>query len=499
MGSSKVSLLLLLFCCCLCRMETMAAPSPEKLTCCERLDEIGFSSNLPVIIIDDLGTPITAANEKTPIELCTCGSPNGEDYNGNAKARIRGNSSVRNKKKSFSVDTTDDDGGKNNVEFLGFPKEHDWALYGPEPDRSLGLENFITYNMYRAADNWAARTEYVEVFVVHNNSKLSLDDYNGVYIAMERIKRDGDRVDVAKWDESLEGPEKGGVVFGYDNDNFDEYDLLVGPAQGIAHPFVIKDPNEEDFTPEASQAFLDFINRFQIELFSPDFPDSNYKDYIDMQGLIDYFLMVEVTKNPDGYRGSTFLFKELDGPIKGGIPWDYNEAYGQCCGYPIEGFENEGKSGPGVSGGSAISPNGWRFNICEDQERCQADPSDGISIWFRQLWKDPSWRQAVADRWFELREGPWTDEAFNNVIDGAVEELDQGAAERNYEKWSEVLDVEIPPGLPAGPEQWITRVEQLRKWLLAHLAWMDEELAAISSGKAAGPSVEPLENKSTTP
>lgn len=112
-----------------------------------------------------------------------------------------------------------------------------------------------------------------------------------------------------------------------------------------------------------------------------------------------------------------------------GPAWDYNEAFGQCCGYPIERWNKQGVSGPGEleldrsacrepawraahplvwssargmlrawcppaappcvlllagqSGGSAISPEGWRFNICADQERCVVDPSDGISRWYR--------------------------------------------------------------------------------------------------------------------
>lgn len=37
----------------------------------------------------------------------------------------------------------------------------------------------------------------------------------------------------------------------------------------------------------------------------------------------------------------------------------------------------------GQAGGSAISPEGWRFMICADQERCKIDPTDGISRWYR--------------------------------------------------------------------------------------------------------------------
>lgn len=50
-----------------------------------------------------------------------------------------------------------------------------------------------------------------------------------------------------------------------------------------------------------------------------------------------------------------------------------------CCGYPIDGWQRGGESGPGTSGGSAISPQGWRFNICVDQGRCLIEPGDGTS------------------------------------------------------------------------------------------------------------------------
>jgi hypothetical protein len=31
-----------------------------------------------------------------------------------------------------------------------------------------------------------------------------------------------------------------------------------------------------------------------------------------------------------------------------GPAWDYNEAFGECCGYPIDGWQRNGQSGPGA-------------------------------------------------------------------------------------------------------------------------------------------------------
>jgi hypothetical protein len=469
----------------------LSQQGPSQTDCCQRLANIDFTSNLPVIVMQQSSQNPIGRGDRVPLgNLCTCGSI-AEDYDGSAEARIRGNSSANNAKKSYRVALRHEDGENNNFELLGMPRENDFVFYGPEGERSLGLENYITYNMFRATGNWGPRTVYAELFLTEEGRPLSIDDYNGVYLLVENIKRDKYRLDIAKWDDALPGPIKGGMVFAYENDNHRSRDIIAGPADGIDEPFVIEEPGRRNYTPEAGEALIDYVNAFQKALFNADFSTATsnstqlaeYNQYIDQQGMVDYFLMVEVTKNPDGYRGSTYFYKDLDAPIGGAVPWDYDEAYGLCCGFPIEGYNEAGASGPGISGGSAISSNGWRFNICEDPERCVWHSSDGISIWFRALWRDPVWRSAAASRYAELRAGPWSDAAVTAIIDGAVEDLAQGASARNYEKWADVMDVEVPPGLPSGPGQWEARVEQLRGWLLERLGWMDEELAAVSSGE----------------
>lgn len=42
------------------------------------------------------------------------------------------------------------------------------------------------------------------------------------------------------------------------------------------------------------------------------------------------------------------------------------------------GYQAAGNSN-GSSGGSAISPEGWLFNICLDRQRCKIDPMNGLA------------------------------------------------------------------------------------------------------------------------
>jgi hypothetical protein len=105
---------------------------------------------------------------------------------------------------------------------------------------------------------------------------------------------------------------------------------------------------------------LRYINSFQEALYAQDWlaRSPSYTSLIDGPAFVDYMLLVELTKNPDGYRGSTFMHKDKGGPLAMGPAWDYNEAMGECCGYPFEGWQHGGDSGPGIAGGSAISPEG---------------------------------------------------------------------------------------------------------------------------------------------
>lgn len=53
-------------------------------------------------------------------------------------------------------------------------------------------------------------------------------------------------------------------------------------------------------------------------------------------------------------RGSVYMHKDRDGPLAAGPAWDYNEAYGLCCGYPIEGWDKQGVSAPGGWVGGSV-------------------------------------------------------------------------------------------------------------------------------------------------
>lgn len=444
--------------------------------CCAKLETLNFSSNLPVVIIESLSGTEILYDEYQKVDLCTCtpaglaAEKNITDYEGRAEIAGRGNSSADFEKTQFKIKLEDENGEKVNHPFMGFDSERKFILVGPgESDRSM-MFNYMAYNIGRASGEYAPNTQYIEVFSVEDGGPLSMDDYRGVYLAVEKL--DADRLGLEE-DISDENP-TGGYLLKYDNDNYAWDEVTVGPYTywGMDQPFVVTEP---DTLTDVQRTYLtDYMNQFMQSLLAEDWlsrpDDRKYTSYIDVDSFIKYMLAVELTKNPDGYRGSTFLHKDQDKPLAAGPMWDYNEAFGMCCGYPIEGYWDEGASGPGVAGGSAISPAGFRFLICEDPERCIADPTDGISFWYRRMWKDPDFRKETADVWATLRAGPWSDAAIQKIYDDGVQQLQDGPAARNYATYPDVLGNDLGP---ATIETWTNATARLEGWLMDRLAWMD--------------------------
>ncbi len=156
------------------------------------------SSNLPIIIINTNGLSIPYDNPRIVAEMGIIYNGQGErnnisdslnNYSGKISIEIRGASSSGWSKKSYGIETQNDDGSNNNVSLLGMPEENDWILYASYYDRSF-LRNVLTFKLANDMGWYASRTRYCEL--VLNG------EYQGIYVLMEKIKRDKNRVDISK-------------------------------------------------------------------------------------------------------------------------------------------------------------------------------------------------------------------------------------------------------------------------------------------------------------
>ena len=231
------------------------------------------------------------------------------DYNGRISIEIRGSSSQSFPKRSFSLETQDSSGNNNNVSLLGMPEENDWVLYGPYSDKTM-MRNAIMYGLGERIDRYTVRRRYCELFINEN--------YRGVYLFMESVKRDKNRIDIAKLlpSDTIGDELTGGYILkidrmvGEENGWRSDYPSLGGGSVWIQ----LWRPKGPELHPVQRTYIEGYIGMFENLLFGDDFsdPSSGYSEVIDVQSFVDLSLANELSKNIDGYRLSTYFFKKKD-------------------------------------------------------------------------------------------------------------------------------------------------------------------------------------------
>ncbi len=418
------------------------------------------SSQLPLVFISvDQGS---IPNEpKVAAQLCIIANPSGKwnrltdacnAYQGLIGIEIRGSSSASFPKNSYGFETRKQDGSNRNVELLGLPTENDWIFYGPYSDKAL-IRNALTYELGRSMGRWASRTRFCELWVN--------DDYLGVYVLMEKIKRDKNRVNIASLDrEDNDGDAlTGGYILKIDKFTGTDGYSWRGEFGDV---FQVDYPDQEDLSSQQSLYIQSFVQAFEQSLRQPNFTDDSegYRQFINQESFIDFLIINELTKNVDGYRLSTYLYKDRDsrgdGKLHMGPLWDFNLSLGNAnyC-----------------TGGD---PNGWVLNF---NNYCPGD-NWTINAWWDRMLNDPAFTEALVARWQELRQGPLHDQTILSHIDQMVEELGP-AADRNDARWG-ILGIYVWSNYFVG-DTYEEEIEFLRNWLLDRTRWIDDHIGHISS------------------
>ena len=382
------------------------------------------------------------------------------DYEGNIAIEIRGSSSQMFPKKQYGLELRTLTNQDTTASLLGLPAEVDWILYAPYSDKSL-LRNVLAYKFGEDLGWYAPRTRLVELYLN--------DQYQGVYVLTEKIKRDKNRVDIAKLnpDENSGDDLTGGYIVKIDK--FDGAAIGLGwdspyrPPNAIQQNQVIHFqyhyPKEDEITSQQQQYIRKYVTDFENALTGPDWkhPKFGYRNFINVESFIDYAIINEISRNVDGYRLSTFLYKDKnskDGKLYIGPVWDYNLAFGNAD----------------YCDGSRIGGWAWDFNnVCNGDYWL-------IPFWWKRLLLDPAYMIQFKDRWTELRGGILSNQTIMHYIDSVVVELDE-AQKRNFVRWP-VLNQYVWPNNYVGGS-YANEVQYLKNWIRDRLNWMDSNIASM--------------------
>ncbi len=372
----------------------------------------------------------------------------GNEYEGQIAIELRGESSLWfYPKKSYGFETQTAAGENNNVSLLGLPEENDWILHGPYGDKSL-IRNVLSYGLFAQMGHYAPRTRFVEAIVN--------DDYKGLYILTEKIKRDRNRVDMAKLrPEDISGNElTGGYLLRVDKTTG------MAPEEYWTSPVMPTEPGYEQviyqyYDPdyyELNQVQRDYIRNhlleFESALVSRDFKDpaKGYRAYLDMPSFVDLTILNEFTKDVDAFRLSHYFYKQKDsdgGKLVTGPPWDYNLTFGNS------NFLDDTEE-----------PTNWMYTF-------------PITIyWWPRIMEDHWFRRELHCRWDTLYATLLSSERLHSFIDSTLAVM--GASiDRNFQRWP-VLGNYVWPNSYVGntysDEEWF-----LRNWIDDRLEWLDSK------------------------
>ena len=283
------------------------------------------ASGLPVIKIDTENfAPI--ANRETWVTMTFSLSDSANPSNtipaiSNQQIRGRGNSTW-----------SDTPGAKNpyRIRFrenqqqspFGLPRARNWVLlksgtdinssFGFELGKRLGLEYTCSYNHVQLYLNGDYRGTYLftehrqaDPAVLGASGRPKVDLREGWFVEIDR-----------RYDEEPR--------FRTDNYNM---------------PVMIKTPEDErDIS--MSNPIYQFVrndwNKIADLMASDNFPENGYRDLIDIDSFVKYFIVQTVVKNNDLFRpgaetgieiGSTFFYKNKDGLISAGPLWDLDWSF----------------------------------------------------------------------------------------------------------------------------------------------------------------------------
>jgi len=421
------------------------------------------SSNLPIIEINTNGQTIQN-DVKITADMGIIYNGEGQrndindpynNYSGKIGIEIRGSSSTQFPKKQYALETRDALGNNLNASLLGMPAENDWILYAVYNDKSL-MRDVLAFKISNDLGMYSSRSRFCELVLN--------DEYRGVYILLEKIKKDNDRVDIATLDlDDISGDSlTGGYIVKIDKTDgeviggwFSNYAPYPGTTAKIYYQYHYPKPDE--IKAEQKTYIQNWINVFESVLYGTNWADpvNGYRKYIDVESFVDYFLQVELSKNVDGYRLSAFMYKDRDdndGLLHMGPIWDYTLAYGNANYY-----------------GAQYTYNWWMDDFITDGSQ------DGFKIpfWWRKLRTDPYFANLVKCRWLELRQTFFNLEYIHDYIDSVAAVLDE-AQQRNFQQWP-ILGEYIWPN-PVWPATYAEEITYLRSWIQNRMNWMENNM-----------------------
>lgn len=396
-------------------------------------------TKLPVIVIDVEGDSVidSLTEYKRATIKINSKYTNGEFPSletSTVNIRGRGNSTWGWEKKPYKLKFD----SKTSV--LGMTANKDWTLLANYADKSL-IRNTVALNMAHILDGMPFATSQYPVDLFVNG------EYLGVYTLGEQIEVKEDRVDI-EVDLNVNNVDTGYLLQIGGTTSEDTWDVTCFYTKFLRY-VKLEEPEDEYLTRER----VKYIKEYCIAADNAVMAGVGYEEYIDVDALIDWVILHELTYNLDScFHRSVYIVKQMGGKLQMGPAWDFDLALGNMS-------RDYGKYDIWVLPG-------------EDDEDAYIKLN-----WLNYLYYNEDFCRKMEARWNEVK-----DELLYSSLD-LIDELYEKvapSAEYNFKVW-DILGkkVAFEPSYTNKYDTYEKQIGYLRDFIQDRWTWIDENVSKL--------------------
>jgi len=331
------------------------------------------------------------------------------DLSSDIEIRGRGNSTWDFPKKPYQIRF------EEKEEVLGMPKDKRWVLLANYTDKSM-LRNTLGFAMGKESNlDWTPESRFVDLYIN--------GDYRGTYQICQKVEESSNRVNIDDDGYLLEVDQEVRI-------RPKDITTIIGN-----HLYNIKEPK----LTKKDDKYLyieNYLRQTDEAIWGDNFddPEIGYQKYLDVDAMVDWYLVNEIARNTDSkFFTSVFMNLKPGGKLKMGPLWDFDLGFGNVDyndNYRTDGF------------------------FLKDE------------AWMKRLFEDPAFVEKVKQRFIH----------FYNKKDQFIHELRERAdylqetQEQNYERW-ETLGTYVWPN-KVYFETFDEEVDYLVNWLDERMEWL---------------------------
>ena len=306
---------------------------------------------------------------------------------------------------------------------LNLTKDKSFNLLAHADDNYGFLRNTAGFGLSRYFElEYTPTQEPVELFL--NN------DYKGLYFLVDHIKVSSNRVNITEQvdNETNSDNVTGGWLLEIDNYSDDSH-ITINKPDGEEMWFTYKSP--EVLSVQQEMYITNFLNKATSAIYAENKYSTEWEKYIDMDALVNYYLVYEILGNREGFHGSCYMHKDrgADTKLVFGPVWDFGNTL-------------------------------WDMSDTFIYEEYPY----GIK-WIDEIAKFPRFQTAVRKRWLEKRGSlmPY----LRGVVDAFIEKITY-ASQCDCKKWPNY-----------GNKNVLSRKQAFYDLITKRLSWLDTQFGTV--------------------